>query len=232
MTQISIFKVSMVVAVSLLAGCSSSRKHEPFADVTDKHREHPTTTFADVSADPRGKPATVAAKPAPQATIAAKPVPSQPSQTQAAALPKPNTAPSAVAQQSTKPVVRPATVKAAVVRDIPASRFIVDANGNIRRLWPGDDSLRASGDVVAGPVYWPTIDNIPGRQDWISLFLDPFDFVTSVVSMPFRLIDDLPGSDQTYSAVGRPGGGQAEPSGLPWVEQKGNPAPASRKAKK
>jgi len=89
----------------------------------------------------------------------------------------------------------------------------VGDRGLVRRQWPLEISPRPSGDVLAGPTYWPTIDKAVRRSSKQNVWLEPLEFLYLVALLPYRAIVTPPDSKIVYSPSG----------GIDWqnVEQAG-----------
>ncbi len=86
----------------------------------------------------------------------------------------------------------------------PRSRIIIrvaDA-GVIRRNWALSVCPRPSGDVLAGPTYWPTVDDAFHRPNSTNIWLEPGEFIWNLALLPYRVIDAPPWSKVIYSPAG------------------------------
>jgi hypothetical protein len=86
----------------------------------------------------------------------------------------------------------------------PRTRIVVRVadNGVIRRNWPLSVTPRPSGDVLAGPTYWPNVDEAFHRSDSTNLWLEPLEFLANVALSPFRAIETPPWAKVVYSPAG------------------------------
>ncbi len=95
------------------------------------------------------------------------------------------------------------------------SRIVVRIgdNGVIRRQFPLAVCPRPSGDTLAGPTYWPTVDDAVDRKNKTNVWLEPLEFLYNTALLPFRAIRTPPDAKIVYSPDG----------GLRWrnVEQAG-----------
>lgn len=74
-----------------------------------------------------------------------------------------------------------------------------------RRDWPASICYRPSGDVIAGPTYWPRTENYRPRGEYINLFMDPGEFLFNSIFIPVRLVLTPPWVEVNHSAVGPAG---------------------------
>ncbi len=88
---------------------------------------------------------------------------------------------------------------------LPADRkrisIAVDAIGATRD-WPAVASVRPSGDVVASPYYWPTLENSYTRRAWQNIFLESGELILNSALLPYRMVKLPPWKDVVYSPVG------------------------------
>ena len=86
----------------------------------------------------------------------------------------------------------------------PHTRIVlrVAEAGVIRRNWALSVTPRPSGDVLAGPTYWPTEDDAFHRPNWVNLWLEPLEFVMNTALLPYRVVDTPPWSKIVYSPAG------------------------------
>jgi len=59
-----------------------------------------------------------------------------------------------------------------------------------------------SGDVLAGPTYWPTVDDAFHRPNSTNIWLEPGEFIWNTALLPYRVIDAPPWSKVIYSPAG------------------------------
>lgn len=96
----------------------------------------------------------------------------------------------------------------------------VAETGVLRRNWVLSVCPRPSGDVLAGPTYWPTEDDAFQRPNWVNLWLEPGEFVWNTLLLPYRVVDTPPWSKIVYSpAGGQPGWRNVEQSGVIYKER-------------
>jgi len=96
----------------------------------------------------------------------------------------------------------------------------VAEGGVIRRNWALAVCPRPSGDVLAGPTYWPTIDDAFHRSNSTNVWLEPGEFLWNTLLLPYRLIDEPPWSKVVYSPAGGVSGWRnVEQSGVIYREK-------------
>jgi hypothetical protein len=86
----------------------------------------------------------------------------------------------------------------------PRSRIVirVAVAGVIRRNWALSVCPRPSGDVLAGPTYWPTVDDAFRRPNSTNIWLEPGEFLWNILLLPYRVVDTPPWSKVVYSPAG------------------------------
>lgn len=77
-------------------------------------------------------------------------------------------------------------------------------DSRLPRHWPVSIAYRPSGDVDAGNTYWPTIDEVPKRPEWLSGALESFEFLFNLAAAPVRLFITRPApwGGMIYSPIG------------------------------
>lgn len=191
-----------------LAGCKN--KSREFADIVEEQQNQQLE--ATLAAEPAQATPDVplVETPAPETPLVVAepaPVPTQPAQIDADVQTPPTVleAPVVVAEPPVRPplvqiTTRPGTVPLALT-----------AAGQLRREWPLAVAYRPSGDVLAGPVYYPTVDQAPARPDWQSALLDAPEFVLNTVLLPVRAVITPPWAKLVYSPVNPAGFEVSEP---------------------
>jgi uncharacterized protein YceK len=78
----------------------------------------------------------------------------------------------------------------------PRTRIVVRVadRGVLRRSWSLAVSPRPSGDVLAGPTYWPSVDEAFHRPNSTNIWLEPGEFLWNTLLLPYRVIDTPPWS--------------------------------------
>ncbi|MFI5381829.1 MAG: hypothetical protein ACHRHE_21230 [Tepidisphaerales bacterium] len=188
---------TLVCAVALtlsaaLAGCAAS-KTGPFADVTARDQEQPS------DAQPTTRPVEAPDKP-----MATRPAPTiSVSATPAAAFAKDpsDSVPATVVVTDTArpPTNPPATAPAAA----PMGKLVVhvDEHGRLSRDFAPSTFERPSGDVLAGPVYWPNKNRTIKRGDAENFVFEPMEFIVDSLLMPIRACITPPWTDVVYDPV-------------------------------
>ena len=103
----------------------------------------------------------------------------------------------------------------------PPTRIVVRVSdrGVTRRSWPLTVNPRPSGDVLAGPTYWPTTDKAVHRPNSTNVWLEPLEFLYNVALLPYRVIDTPPWSKVIYSPSGGIDWSNVEQSGVIFQER-------------
>ena len=88
--------------------------------------------------------------------------------------------------------------------DIPRTRIVVRVadHGVLRRNWALATCLRPSGDVLAGPTYWPSVDRAFNRPNYINVWLEPGEFLWNTLLLPYRAVETPPWAAVVYSPAG------------------------------
>ena len=95
----------------------------------------------------------------------------------------------------------------------------VGEKGLVRRQWPLETSYRPSGDVLAGPTYWPTVDKAVQRPNSTNVWLEPLEFLYNLALLPYRAVDTPPWSKIVYSPSGGIGWRNVEQAGVIFQEK-------------
>jgi hypothetical protein len=95
-------------------------------------------------------------------------------------------------------------------------QLIVGERGLVQRPWPAVAFSRPSGDVMAGPTYWPSVDDAFERSNGLNLVMEPVEFLLNTVLLPVRAVITPPWTAMIYSPVG-PVGGSVLESVQPWL---------------
>jgi hypothetical protein len=95
------------------------------------------------------------------------------------------------------PTTRPANGTASAMGNGAEIPLEVDEVGLVRQ-WPVWVGERPSGNVVAGPTYWPTISREPRRTELSQAFVEPVEFLWNTLLLPYRAIRTPPGTRITY----------------------------------
>jgi hypothetical protein len=106
--------------------------------------------------------------------------------------------------------------------NIPRTRIVVRVadRGVLRRNWVLVANLRPSGDVLAGPTYWPSVDRAFDRPNSTNIWLEPGEFLWNTLLLPYRMIDTPPWSKIVYSPAGGASGWRnVEQSGVLYRER-------------
>ena len=104
----------------------------------------------------------------------------------------------------------------------PRTRIVVRVaeRGVMRRAWALAVCPRPSGDVLAGPTYWPSEDRAFHRSNSTNIWLEPGEFLWNTLLLPYRMIDVPPWSKVVYSpAGGAPGWRNVEQTGVIYRER-------------
>jgi hypothetical protein len=95
----------------------------------------------------------------------------------------------------------------------------VGDRGLVRRQWSLAVCPRPSGDVLAGPTYWPTVDKAVQRPNKDNVWMEPLEFVYNAALLPYRAIRTPPDSKMVYSPSGGIGWRNVEQSGVIFQER-------------
>ena len=103
---------------------------------------------------------------------------------------------------------------------IPLTRIVIRVadRGVIHRSWPLAVCPRPSGEVLAGPTYWPSEDRAFYRRDTTNLWLEPGEFLWNILLLPYRVIDTPPWAKIVYSPAGSYEWRNVEQSGVIFQE--------------
>jgi len=104
----------------------------------------------------------------------------------------------------------------------PRTRIVmrVADTGVIRRNWGLAVCPRPNGDVLAGPTYWPTVDDAFHRPNSTNVWLEPGEFFWNILLLPYRVVDTPPWSKVVYSPAGGVSGWRnVEQSGVIYRER-------------
>jgi hypothetical protein len=103
----------------------------------------------------------------------------------------------------------------------PRTRIItrVADRGITRRAWSLAVCSRPSGDVLAGPYYWPSIDRAVHRPNSTNVWLEPGEFLWNILLLPYRAVDTPPWQKIAYSPDGGIGWRNVEQSGVIFQER-------------
>ena len=103
----------------------------------------------------------------------------------------------------------------------PPTRIVlrISDRGVARRAWPLAVTPRPSGNVLAGPTYWPTVDKAVHRSNKTNIWLEPLEFMYNVALLPYRVIDEPPWSKVIYSPSGGIDWSNVEQSGVIFQER-------------
>ena len=103
----------------------------------------------------------------------------------------------------------------------PNTRIIlrVADRGITRRAWTLAVTPRPSGDVLAGPTYWPTIDKAVRRPNTTNAWLEPLEFLYNIALLPYRVVETPPWSKVIYSPSGGIDWSNVEQSGIIFQER-------------
>ncbi len=178
--------VGLALAAAL-AGCSADKKG-PFTDVTGRDQER----ASDVQ--PATRPVIAPAQPAPAITVTDS---SNATATVMAAKP-------AEAKSVTITVTDAANAPANPVSSGPAMGNLVvrvDEQGRLSRDFAPSAFERPSGDVKAGPLYWPNYNRNIKRSDTENAVFEPMEFIIDSLLMPVRAVITPPWTDVVYDAV-------------------------------
>jgi hypothetical protein len=202
-TSLGLMFGGVLVLSPLLGGCAS--KGKPFKDVAHRGHAPPPNTGGFAEASPSTMPSTVATVDAVGGTGAVRApdvivVETQP-----------------VAHPATRPVIVesgamtvPSETKTTPSGELSSARQVrVEEGGALIRYWPETLVLRPSGDTLAGPNYWPSLDKALQRKDLDNLYMEPAEFWINLFLMPVRAVMTPPWTPMVYSPVGPTGHGPA-----------------------
>jgi hypothetical protein len=99
---------------------------------------------------------------------------------------------------------------------------LIVTDRTVQRDWPVSAAYRPSGDVPAGPVYWPSVVNYHETDDVMSALKQPIDFFFNTLLVPVRAVLTPPCTKIIYSEVGPPGKEHVD------FGQPSEPAPTTR----
>ena len=215
--------IGLTIAATL-SGCNRGRTERPFDDVTAAERNESTLAAEPgEAAATQEAPAPVVAdtsvaQPLPEVTQDQTTVPPTiPPSRQPTVVPPTETiraeTPTAAGPATTSAVAGPGRYH--IVADspaiVPTTRPVsgntvatgpqipieIDEVGLVRQwpLWIGE---RPSGNVIAGPHYWPTITREPRRTELNQGFIEPVEFLWNTLLLPYRMVRTPPWTAVTY----------------------------------
>lgn len=217
-------------AAAMVIGCQA--KQRPFADVPAADREE-ISPLVTAPAEPRVA-ALAQAQAAPIEPVAPVETPAAP--TTPPSIPA---IPPVVAQAQTTPteptVTQPAQATTGMGLGPEADRYILrpaDAalqaranvtlnvmeGGVLRRAWPVSVAYIPSGDTLAWPHYWNTVERAIYRSDLENSFLEPLEFLANTALLPVRAVLLPPWTPMVDSPAG-PAGEDNLLIGQPWAER-------------
>ena len=79
---------------------------------------------------------------------------------------------------------------------------VIQGDAVIQRQWPEAVFWRASGDTIAGPTYWDSINDAFKRPDWVNVLMEPAEFLLNTALLPVRAVITPPMTAIQYSPVG------------------------------
>jgi hypothetical protein len=182
--------LALLAATVALTGCTRS-KDRPFADVTDPDRSRPVLSESDAQAVAMAegeRVITTGTQPASRPRVSVE------QQTEGGP------------RSTTLPADEPATSTIQVVIEEPAV---------LVRQWPQAVAYRPSGDTLAFPTYWPTLENAFRRSEYDNLYMEPLEFLWNTVALPVRAVITPPNTRTVYSPVGPTGHGRGGAGGTP-----------------
>ncbi len=119
---------------------------------------------------------------------------------------EPNELPSEIPGERVVTSGRPTTGRYAATQPtgFPRTRIVVRVaeGGVIRRFWALSTCPRPSGEVLAGPTYWPSEDQAFRRPNWVNVWLEPGEFLWNTALLPYRVIETPPWAKIVYSPAG------------------------------
>jgi hypothetical protein len=214
----------------MVIGCQA--KQRPFADVpgADRGEMAPLVT---APAEPRVA-ALAQAQAAPIEPVAPVETPAVPT------TPPPTPViPPVVAEAQTLPVesalTQPAPAATGMGLGPAADRYIlrpadaalqtradvllnITEGGVLRRAWPVSVAYIPSGDTLAWPHYWNTVERAIYRSDLENSFMEPLEFLANTALLPVRAVMLPPWTPVVDSPTG-PAGEDSLLIGQPWVER-------------
>lgn len=221
--------VLAAVAPALLAGgligCQHrSRPSGPFSDVTGRARTQSVQALAASDAKAPAKAEAPAAAPAApvRTVLAAQPdlrrppeppvnvpagpanVPAGPAAEQAGLVPPPR-----LPEREPIPAIAGLPARATIALNLAPG-------GVLTREWPTSVSSQPSGDVLAGPSYYPRGYRSATRSDWVGGIMEPAEFLIDTVLLPVRAVFTPPWAPVVYSPAG-PAAQESLTIGQPWL---------------
>jgi hypothetical protein len=195
-----------LAALAAFSGCAKQSSSRPFADVDRNRYESTEAVVAGRQAGPAERvetdptvPPTERALPATRPTVA-----ELPSSTTRGVDPQGR--PVAVSEALVPTTQHRVGVAPTVTGPLRPIGLQVTADGQLLRPWPESVSYRPSGDVLAGPTYWPTGDRAYRRDGLTNAYMEPLEFLWNGALMPFRAIQQHPQTPVIYSPINRVGG--------------------------
>jgi hypothetical protein len=177
-------KTLLLAAGLALIGCAKS-KNEPFADVTRADRSRPVLSEADGQA------------------VAADDDRVLQTGTQPAIRPRVGP------EQETEAGPRSTTLPAGE-RGTATIQVVIEEPAVLVRQWPQSVAYRPSGDTMAFPTYWDSVETAFQRGEYDNLYMEPLEFLFNTVALPVRAVITPPNTKMIYSPVGPTGHGKGE----------------------
>lgn len=197
----------LLLAATLVPGCTRSRAARPFSDVTEPQRDEPTLVLvepgeaAEIGAIAQAEPVPPDVAPPP---VGEQPVivpPTEPIRAETPTAAGPATTEIVGSPERYQLLVPPpAIIEFETVVGGPERAEIpmeIDEVSLVRE-WPLWIVERPSGNVVAGPTYWPTDYREPRRAELTQAFVEPVEFLWNTLLIPYRMVRTPPGTRVLY----------------------------------